>query len=56
MSKKLSRTEAVKLIYQALNDVFMIGGLPRAISIYNYLTGGGIIEIYPETINRYFMI
>jgi hypothetical protein len=50
----MTKLEAVKSIYYWLKYKDMIGGLPRAVEIYNYLTGGGTIEITKKDIRGYF--
>lgn len=50
----MTRTKAVKLIYQILTTEFYYGGLPRAIDIYNYISCYGNLEVTPDMINRYF--
>lgn len=50
----MTKTDAVKTIYNWLKFKDMIGGLPRAVEIYNYLTGYGTIEITKKDIQCYF--
>lgn len=44
----MTKTKAVKMILDNID-----GGLPRAIEIYNYITGYGSTEATPEQILRY---
>ena len=46
----MTKTDAVHYILKIKDGI----GVKRAVEIYDYLTGFGIIEIDRETINAYF--
>lgn len=52
----MTKAQAVKKIFNILNDWGFGGGLPRAVDIYKYLSCGGELVITEDIINRYFNI
>lgn len=50
----MARAKAVKMILDIMEDNGTLGGLPRAIEIYNYLACYGEVKVTAAMIRVYF--